>query len=200
MKKILTLIILIFTLNAYSQNYDKKIVGVWILKDLQINNLPHLAQEMTDRQHESYKEDIAEYTERIFQLEEDIKILTDQEEIDEINQQIELNRQRIAEKSEQMALITAESFMEDTKKSFNQSIGSMKLSFFADKKYIVSFDTEQEGTYSFTADNTGFIIYSNEKTDIFKIKKLNKKKFIFTFEDEFSDINIVFTYTLEREK
>ncbi len=201
MRKIFTLALLIVTLSAYSQNYDKKIVGAWIIKDIQISNLEGLAQGMIDIQSAFYEKQIEIYTEKIFALEDEIKSLKDYNEIENKKIEIVELRQKITDNSEQMAKLTLDYYVNDMKKMIDEFKKNVQFTFYEDKKFTYSAD-QNYCNYSFKEDNTKLVLeYEGNKIEIFKIKKLNKKHFIFVSEqEEVENIYFTTTYILLRTK
>ncbi len=171
---------MVVTVSAQKRKAEKKLVGTWILEEVELENIDELAQTFLDMQVGILEQQITQY-------EEMMKTIEDETEKESYVEQLEILKNQKAE-------FTLESVKEEFTKEFDNLIGTYKLTFNKDNSYE-SISEGKTGTWKINKKATELIIIEGERDVIFSITGLTKKKLNLFFVEEQREeviINLVF--------
>ena len=163
---------------------EKKLVGTWVLSEMEFVNIDEFAKTYYDLQLEIYDEQI-KYTE------EQLELTENEEEKKSYQQQIDDYE---AEKTK----VSMEEIINEFNASFDEMLGVFKLIFSKDKTYENT-QSEAIGTWFIDKNKSELHITEYETEIIFLIKILNKKELILYLEDGEAENLMQFNMTFKKD-
>ena len=182
-------LLLIFSTNIFAQKRlhkknKKRIVGTWVLENVEIGNSDEVATKQMELYHDIINQQIASLKQQIEGIEDEEEKANLQAQIDEFN----------AEKLE----YTKEKIIEEWDAMFEESLGEIELTFTKDGKAITGDETSE---WHISEDGKTLILETetNQNENEFIILELNKQQLIL-FIEEGEDENLMkFKMTFKKE-
>ncbi len=189
MKKINLLLIallLVVTVSAQKRKAEKRLIGTWTLKEIEIENADEVAQSVLDIQIDLLERQIS-------QLEEMIKYIEDETEKETYVKQLEESK---LQKSE----FTLESIKEGFNEEFDNMKGAYKLVFNKDQSFKSPLDNK-EGTWGVNKKVTELILTDEEGDTLysFYITELSKKYIYLILIERHGELEIIINFVFVKD-
>ena len=182
-------LLLIISTNIFAQKrlqkkYEKRIIGTWVLEEIELDNIDEIAQSMLDIQTSLLDDQIA-------QLEEQIKIAENEKDKEIFQTQLDESKMLRSE-------FTLEKIKEEFNNEFEKMYGEFKLEFTKNKSFK-SYPEAGEGTWFISKDGTILATNDGEHDQNFTIIELTDKKLILFYDENSTDMSMKMKMTFQKK-